>query len=218
MSRPVPFVHPVTVRYLEVDRQGVVFNMWYLAYLDDAMTAFLGAGGLSYGNMLASGWDAMVVHTELDWHGPLGFGDQAEVHVAVAAIGRTSFTLRFDVLSSGRLVANASTVYVAVRTDGSGKCEHPSSAPRRARAGDVGRRPVTSRRRGRHRPRAAGRGCAGPSQPVRRRRSSGDRLSRNAHATSSAASSELAATDSTPARHRARTGVHRSISVTSPAT
>ena len=29
MARPVPFVHPVKVRYLEVDRQGVVFNMWY---------------------------------------------------------------------------------------------------------------------------------------------------------------------------------------------
>ena len=44
MSRPVPFVHPITIRYLEVDRQGVVFNMWYLAYLDDAMTAFSGRG------------------------------------------------------------------------------------------------------------------------------------------------------------------------------
>jgi acyl-CoA thioester hydrolase len=125
MSRPVPFVHPVAIRYLEVDRQGVVFNMWYLAYLDDALTAFLGAGGLAYGDMLASGWDVQVVHTELDWHGPLGYGDPAEVHVGVADIGRTSFTLRFDVVSSGRVVAHASTVYVAVRTDGSGKGEIP---------------------------------------------------------------------------------------------
>ena len=125
MARPVPFVHPITVRYLEVDQQGVVFNMWYLAYLDDAMTSFLGAGGLAYGDMLASGWDAMVVHTEIDWHGPLGYGEPGEVHVGVAHIGRTSYTLRFDVVSSGRLVANASTVYVAVRTDGSGKGEIP---------------------------------------------------------------------------------------------
>ncbi len=125
MSRPVPFVHPITVRYLEVDRQGVVFNMWYLAYLDEAMTAFLDAGGLPYGDLLAAGFDAQVVHTELDWHGPLGLGDQAEVRVVVAQIGRTSFTLRFDVMSSDRTVVLASTVYVAVRTDGSGKCELP---------------------------------------------------------------------------------------------
>ena len=26
-----PFVFPVTVRYLEVDAQNVVFNAWYLA-------------------------------------------------------------------------------------------------------------------------------------------------------------------------------------------
>ena len=126
MSRPVPFVHPVNVRYHEVDQQGVVFNMWYLAYLDDALTAFLGAGGLPYGDMLASGHDVQVVHTELDWRGPLGYGERAEVEVGVADIGRTSFTLRFVVLASGRPVVEAATVYVAVRTDGSGKCAIPA--------------------------------------------------------------------------------------------
>ena len=73
---PCPSSTPSRVRYLEVDRQGVVFNMWYLAYLDDAMTAFLGDGGLPYGDMLAAGYDVQVVHTELDWHGPLGFGER----------------------------------------------------------------------------------------------------------------------------------------------
>ena len=125
MSRPVPFVHPVIVRYLEVDQQGVVFNMWYLAYLDDALTAFLSAGGLPYRDMLESGYDVQLVHTELDWHGPLGYGDPVAVQVGVAHIGRTSFKLRFDVLASGRRVVNANTVYVAMRTDGSGKCEIP---------------------------------------------------------------------------------------------
>jgi len=127
MVRPVPFVHPITVRYLEVDRQGVVFNMWYLAYLDDALTAFLSEGGLPYGEMLGAGHDVQVVHTELDWNGPLGLGDAAEVEVVPSHIGRTSFTLRFEVRASTRVVANAITVYVAVRTDGSGKCELPAA-------------------------------------------------------------------------------------------
>ena len=127
MSRPVPFAHPVTVRYLEVDRQGVVFNMWYLAYFDDAMTAFLAAGGLPYGDLLETGYDVQLVHTEVDWRGPLGFGDAAEVHVRAVQVGRTSFTLGFALISSDRLVAEASTVYVSVRTDGSGKAEHPAA-------------------------------------------------------------------------------------------
>jgi acyl-CoA thioester hydrolase len=125
MARPEPFVHPVSVRYLEVDQQGVVFNMWYLAYCDDAMTAFLADGGLPYPDMLDSGYDVQVVHTELDWHGPLRFGEEADVRVSVSHLGRTSFTLRFAVMSSDRVVLDASTVYVAMRTDGSGKCDIP---------------------------------------------------------------------------------------------
>jgi acyl-CoA thioester hydrolase len=126
MAQPVPFRHPVNVRYLEVDRQGVVFNMWYLAYCDDAMTAFLDAGSLSYVDMLAAGTDCQVVHTEIDWHGPLGFGDPAAIAVHVADIGRTSFTLRFEVTSSEQSVATVRTVYVCVATEGSEKHEIPA--------------------------------------------------------------------------------------------
>ena len=120
----------MVVRYLEVDRQGVVFNMWYLAYCDDAMTAFLAHGGLPYGVMVDGGHDVQLVHSEIDWHGPLGFGEEAAVTVDVAQVGRTSFTLTFAVASGTRTVANVRTVYVAVRTDGSGKCDIP--APLRA--------------------------------------------------------------------------------------
>jgi acyl-CoA thioester hydrolase len=120
-----PFIHPLAVRYLEVDQQGVVFNMWYLAYLDDAMTAFLLQGGLPYTEMTAGGFDVQLVHSEIDWEGSLTFTSPAEVAVALARVGRTSFTLQFEVRASGRRVATASTVYVTVRTDGSGKCEIP---------------------------------------------------------------------------------------------
>ena len=39
----------MTVRYLEVDAQGVVFNSWYLAWFDEAMTAFLRTAGCRTG-------------------------------------------------------------------------------------------------------------------------------------------------------------------------
>ena len=91
---PTPFVHPIAVRYLEVDHQGVVFNMWYLAYLDDAMTAFLLHGGLPYADMIARGFDVQLVHSEIDWKGSLTFSSSAEVAVTLARLGRTSFTLQ----------------------------------------------------------------------------------------------------------------------------
>jgi acyl-CoA thioester hydrolase len=117
----VPYTHRVEVRYLEVDQQGVVFNSWYLAYLDDAMTGFLAASGLPYPVMRDEGYDVQLVHTELDWTAALAFGDVAEIDVAVAATGRTSFTLDFTVRRGALPVCGARTVYVCVGTDGSGK-------------------------------------------------------------------------------------------------
>ena len=109
------------VRYFEVDQQGVVFNMWYLGYFDEAMSAFLEEGGLPYQRMLDSGFDVQLVHSEVDWGSSLRWGDTAEVRVALAGRGRTSFTLSFDVAAGGAPVASGRTVYVVVGTDGSGK-------------------------------------------------------------------------------------------------
>jgi acyl-CoA thioester hydrolase len=106
--------HPLTPRYLEIDRQGVVFNAWYLAYFDDAMTGFLAARGLPYTDLIAGGLDVMLVHTELDWTGGLGYGDAAHVEVGVETVGRTSFTLGFDVVRDGASLCRGRTVYVLV--------------------------------------------------------------------------------------------------------
>ena len=116
-----PFTHHVNVRYLEVDQQGVVFNMWYLAYFDDAMTEWMNHIGVPYDEMLAKGVDAQIVHTELDWQGSAGWGDDLEVDVSVEHVGTTSFTLQFVAHVGERPVATASTVYVMVAVDGSGK-------------------------------------------------------------------------------------------------
>jgi acyl-CoA thioester hydrolase len=115
------FVHPVNVRYLEVDIQGVVFNMWYLAYIDDAMTGFLAAHGVRYHALVQAGWDVQVVHVELDWRGGLRWGDDAAVAVRLMHLGTTSFRLGFEFRRAGEPVATAEVVYVCISTDGSGK-------------------------------------------------------------------------------------------------
>lgn len=112
------FTHEFEVRYLEADQQGVVFNMWYLAYFDDAFTALLAHHGLPYQELIAQGWDAQLVHTEIDWSGPLRWGDRAAVDVALARLGTTSFALQFAVRADGAVVATGETVYVAVETEG----------------------------------------------------------------------------------------------------
>ena len=45
MSAARTTIYRHRVRYLEADQQGVVFNMWYLGYFDEAMAQFLEEGG-----------------------------------------------------------------------------------------------------------------------------------------------------------------------------
>jgi acyl-CoA thioester hydrolase len=119
MARTTVYRHQV--RYFEADQQGVVFNMWYLGYLDEALTAFLAEGGLDYRDMLDAGFDVQLVHSEIDWSGPLRWPNAVEVLVTLAARGTSSFRLAFVVRTGETVVATAATVYVVVAADGSGK-------------------------------------------------------------------------------------------------
>lgn len=119
------FTFPVTVRYYEVDAQGVVFNMWYLAWFDEAFTAFLDHRGLPYQKMLDAGFDVQVVHTELDYRAGVRWQDDVRVTVEPGRLGRTSFTLEFAVhrgpADDSEVAVTGSTVYVVIGTDGTGK-------------------------------------------------------------------------------------------------
>jgi acyl-CoA thioester hydrolase len=120
------------VRYMEVDAQGVVFNAWYLAFFDEAMTAFLAARGASYATLAAAGVDVQLVHVEVDWTAGLRYADDFTVAVSTARVGRTSFALDFQARRDGEATCSARIVYVVMAIDGSGKLA----------AGGPGKRPV----------------------------------------------------------------------------
>jgi len=127
-GRTTDYEYRAAVRYLEVDQQGVVFNMWYLAYFDEAMTGFLEASGLPYAALQADGHDVQLVHTELDWRGALGWGDPIRIRVRPDGIGRTSFTLAFEVRGAADdVLVTGRTVYVCIRLDGGGKTPIPDA-------------------------------------------------------------------------------------------
>lgn len=125
------FEFPVRVRYHEVDAQGVVFNAWYLAWFDEAMTEFLEHRGLTYRTMLDAGFDVQLVHTEIDWRAGVGWGEDVAVAVSTAHLGRTSFALDFQVRSTDTdgvpvVTCDCRTVYVVIAVDGSGSQEIPT--------------------------------------------------------------------------------------------
>jgi acyl-CoA thioester hydrolase len=108
------FVLPLRVRYAEADQQGVVFNAHYLTYFDEAMTAFLTWTGLGYADLIASGYDVMLVRSEIDWRGALRWPDEFGVAVRPTRIGRSSFTLGFTVLRGEEPLVEGRTVYACV--------------------------------------------------------------------------------------------------------
>jgi acyl-CoA thioester hydrolase len=124
------FSLPVVPRYAEVDQQGVVFNGHYLTWFDEACTGFLDHLGVTYPGLIDSGHDIQVVHSEIDFVGPVRWRDSVRVAVQCRRIGSTSFTLEFDVLRHDPQVEEQTAVrghnvYVVVSTEDWGKREIP---------------------------------------------------------------------------------------------
>jgi acyl-CoA thioester hydrolase len=91
------FRYPLDVRFFEVDSLGVVFNMWYLGWCDEAMSAFMESIGYGYATLRAQGLDAVLRKAELEWLDSLQAFQHAEVVVRVDRVGTTSFCLGYDI-------------------------------------------------------------------------------------------------------------------------
>ncbi|TWS20040.1 acyl-CoA thioesterase [Tsukamurella asaccharolytica] len=119
-------------RYYEIDRQGVLFNMWYLGYVDTAMGDFYADRGTDYEAMLAAGYDCQVVHVELDYAAGLTDERDTELVLRAGAIGTKSFTIDFVFVTD--LDADEPTeavagriVYAVIAADGSGSIPIPDA-------------------------------------------------------------------------------------------
>jgi acyl-CoA thioester hydrolase len=91
-------VHPLRVRWAEVDAQGIVFNPNYLMYCDVSVTEYWRALGCPYPSAFTErGVDTFVVKATLEYHKPARFDDQLDVLVRTARIGRSSLRVLFEI-------------------------------------------------------------------------------------------------------------------------
>lgn len=117
-------------RYYEIDRQGVMFNMWYLGYLDTGVGGYFAERGLPFEEWESNGFDIQVVHVELDYSAGLTDAQDAELSISPGRIGNRSFTLEFgfstdlDAAEPTAAVAGR-IVYAVVAPDGSGAVAIP---------------------------------------------------------------------------------------------
>ena len=107
------FQHQLRVRYGECDRQGVVFNAHYMAYIDDATEVWV-RGVAPSGDYREFGWEWMVVRAVIEWQSSARNGDLLTIDTAIVRYGKTSFDFGFIGTVGERPVFAARSVCVSV--------------------------------------------------------------------------------------------------------
>jgi acyl-CoA thioester hydrolase len=103
--------HRLCVRFRDCDAMGHVNHAVYFTYFEQGRLTFWRevTGSPSPHTRV------IIAHAECDYRSPAHFGDELEVRVAVGEIGRSSFTLTYEIVhvAANRLVATGKTVMVS---------------------------------------------------------------------------------------------------------
>ncbi len=131
------FACPVRVRYSEIDGQGIVYNSRYLEYVDVALAEYFRALGFPYQELVQQhGFDPSLVKATLEFRRAARFDEVLRIHARVVAVGRTSFSMAFEIVreESGELVTSARIVYVNFDKDAQSSRPVPESIRQRIEA------------------------------------------------------------------------------------
>lgn len=113
-------MHRETVRFRDVDAIGHVNNAVFLTYLEEARIAYLLPLGAEVENMI-------LARVEIDFRAPLRMGDELEIGVRPAGVGKKSFELEYEVHSGNTVAAEAKTVLVSFDYESGESVEVPKS-------------------------------------------------------------------------------------------
>ena len=108
------FSHALRVRWSEVDRQDVVFNVNYFLYFDVAIAEYWRAIGFSYpkGFVDRFGTDIFAVKATADFRGSATYEDLLDVCCRVQRMGRSSMVFAFGIWRGSELLTTGELVYV----------------------------------------------------------------------------------------------------------
>jgi acyl-CoA thioester hydrolase len=108
-------VHPMRVRWAEVDMQHVVFNGNYLTYFDTAVAEYWRAITARTGrDYFADYMRLYAVKATLDFHASAHYDELIDVGCRLARLGRSSMTLVFGIWRADERLVSGEIVYVHV--------------------------------------------------------------------------------------------------------
>ena len=103
--------HRLSVRFRDCDAMGHVNHAVYFTYLEQCRLTFW----RELTGKAAPGTRVIVARAECDYKAPAFFGDELEVRLWVGEIGRSSFSLEYEVVhvDTRHLVVTGKTVMVS---------------------------------------------------------------------------------------------------------
>lgn len=107
------------VQFYELDSAGIVHFSWYFRYMEEAEHALWRAAGLSIAPP-GSAVGFPRVAAAFDYHRPLRFEDEFDVHIRIAALGERSIRYTCALRREEVAIATGSVTVVCVRQDAHG--------------------------------------------------------------------------------------------------
>ena len=106
-------MHPLRVRWAEIDLQKIVFNPHYLMYIDTAFTDYWRALAVPYEAIppLLDG-DLYVKKSTVEYHDSARLDDRLDVGVRCVRIGNSSMLFEAGIFRGNELLVSAELVYV----------------------------------------------------------------------------------------------------------
>jgi YbgC/YbaW family acyl-CoA thioester hydrolase len=107
------FIHPLRVRWAEVDMQKIVFNGHYLMYVDTSLAAYWRAMALVYEDLLQRfNGDMYVKKATLEYHRSAQYDDMLDIGIRCGRIGTSSLTFHSAIFCQNNLLVSCEIVYV----------------------------------------------------------------------------------------------------------
>jgi len=110
------YTYKTSVKLHDTDVAGFLFFSHQFKIAHDAYEDFMEAVGLGFGRIIHNSEFLLpIVHAEADYKAVLGVGDRLSIQLKAEKIGKTSFTLVYDLVGlDGKTVGTVRTVHVCV--------------------------------------------------------------------------------------------------------
>lgn len=121
------FRHRLEVRFRDCDPLGHINNAAYFTYFEQTRFHHWRSLGIDLRHRPPGAPGFILARAECDFEAQASYGDELEVRLSVATVGRTSFTYTYELVkvATGERIASAKSVQVCFDYEGQRPVEIP---------------------------------------------------------------------------------------------